>query len=148
MVAALAFTLEREPTRLGLLKEGDWAGIATMAVGLSALQTVLEEGNKDDWFASPFIFRLAIVAFVFLSAFIAIELTTQKPLVNLRLLKRRNFGHRRRRQHAAGFRAVRLDLYPAAISRPGAALQRRADRHGAGLDGPAATRADPASCRC
>ncbi len=45
--------------QLKLLKEGDWAGIATMAIGLSALQTVLEEGNKDDWFASPFILRLA-----------------------------------------------------------------------------------------
>jgi DHA2 family multidrug resistance protein len=92
MVVALAFTLEREPMRLSLLKEGDWAGIVTMAIGLSALQTVLEEGNKDDWFASPFIFRLAIVAAVFLTAFVAIELTIQKPLVRLRLLTRRNFG--------------------------------------------------------
>src|SRR5215831_8677567 len=54
MVAALALTLEREPMKLSLLQEGDWAGIATMAIGLSALQTVLEEGNKDDWFESPF----------------------------------------------------------------------------------------------
>jgi DHA2 family multidrug resistance protein len=92
MVAALAATLARQPMQLSLLKQGDWAGIVAMAVGLSALQTVLEEGNKDDWFASPFIFRLAIVAAVFLSAFIAIELTVEKPLVRLRLLKRRNFG--------------------------------------------------------
>jgi MFS transporter, DHA2 family, multidrug resistance protein len=92
MVVALAFTLERQPMQLSLLREGDWAGIATMAIGLSALQTVLEEGNKDDWFASPLIFRLAIVAVLFLTAFVAIELTAQKPLVNLRLLKRRNFG--------------------------------------------------------
>ncbi len=92
MVVALALTLEREPMRLALLKEGDWAGIATMAIGLSALQTVLEEGNKDDWFASPFIFDLAIVALVFLTIFIAIELVVEKPLVNLRLLKRRNFA--------------------------------------------------------
>ena len=63
-----------------------------MAIGLSALQTVLEEGNKDDWFASPFILRLAVVAAVFLSAFVAIELNVEKPLVNLRLLKSRNFG--------------------------------------------------------
>ena len=63
-----------------------------MAIGLSALQTVLEEGNKDDWFHSPFILRLAVVAAVFLSTFVAIELTVQKPLVNLRLLKSRNFG--------------------------------------------------------
>ena len=92
MVLALALTLERKPMQLSLLKEGDWAGIVTMAIGLAALQTVLEEGNKDDWFESPFIFNLAIVAFVFLAAFVAIELTVEKPLVNLRLLKRRNFG--------------------------------------------------------
>ncbi len=92
MVVALALTLEREPMRLGLLREGDWAGIVTMAVGLSALQTVLEEGNKDDWFASPFIFNLSLIALVFLSLFVAIELIVAKPLVNLRLLKRRNFG--------------------------------------------------------
>jgi DHA2 family multidrug resistance protein len=92
MVVALALTLERRPMQLHLLKEGDWAGIVSMAIGLAALQTVLEEGNKDDWFASPFIFRLAIVAAVFLTAFIVIELKISKPLVNLRLLARRNFG--------------------------------------------------------
>ena len=92
MVVALAFTLEKQPMRLDLLKEGDWFGIITMAIGLSAFQTVLEEGEKDDWFASPFIFRLAIVAAVFLTAFVWIELTVEKPLVKLRLLIRRNFG--------------------------------------------------------
>jgi DHA2 family multidrug resistance protein len=60
MVGALYLTLERAPMQLKLLKEGDWTGILTMAIGLSALQTVLEEGNKDDWFASPFIQRLAV----------------------------------------------------------------------------------------
>ncbi|MBW9051176.1 DHA2 family efflux MFS transporter permease subunit [Rhizobium mesosinicum] len=92
MVAALALTLEKQPMQLHLLKEGDWAGIITMAIGLSALQTVLEEGNKDDWFSSPFIVKLGIVAFVFLAAFIWIELTVKKPLVKLRLLTQRNFG--------------------------------------------------------
>jgi DHA2 family multidrug resistance protein len=92
MVVALALTLEREPMRFGLLKEGDWAGIITMAIGLSALQTVLEEGNKDDWFASPLILKLALVAMVFLVAFVVIELRVEKPLVRLRLLQRRNFG--------------------------------------------------------
>jgi DHA2 family multidrug resistance protein len=63
-----------------------------MAIGLGALQTALEEGNKDDWFGSPFIVRLSIVAAVALSAFLSIELTARKPLLNLRLLVRRNFG--------------------------------------------------------
>ncbi len=92
MVTALALTLEHKPMQLGLLKEGDWAGIFTMAVGLSALQTVLEEGNKDDWFASSFILRLAAIALVSLAAFVWIELTVEKPLIRLRLLTGRNFG--------------------------------------------------------
>jgi len=92
MVSALYFTLERQPMQLKLLKEGDWAGIATMAIGLSAFQTVLEEGNKDDWFSSPFILRLAAVALVSLSLFVWIELAIEKPLIRLRLLKQRNFG--------------------------------------------------------
>jgi DHA2 family multidrug resistance protein len=92
MVTTLYFTLERQPMQLGLLKEGDWLGIATMAVGLSALQAVLEEGNKDDWFGSPFIVRLAVIAAVSLSLFIWIELTVEKPLLKLRLLAQRNFG--------------------------------------------------------
>src|SRR5437016_7365948 len=92
MVSALALTLERQPMQLKLLKEGDWAGIATMAIGLSALQTVLEEGNKDDWFSSPFILRLAAIAVVSLSLFAWIELSIEKPLIRLRLLKQRNFG--------------------------------------------------------
>jgi DHA2 family multidrug resistance protein len=53
---------------------------------------VLEEGNKDDWFGSPFIVKLSVIAAVALSAFLCIELTAQKPLLNLRLLVRRNFG--------------------------------------------------------
>lgn len=92
MIVALLLTLERAPMQLGLLKEGDWLGILTMAVGLSALQTLLEEGNKDDWFQSAFIVKLAVVAAVFLAAFVWIELTVKKPLVDLRLLRDRNFG--------------------------------------------------------
>src|SRR6266851_3392344 len=92
MIGMLWFSLEAKPMKLPLLREGDWLGIITMAIGLSALQTVLEEGNKDDWFGSPFIVRLSIVAAVALSTFLWIELTVKKPLLNLRLLVRRNFG--------------------------------------------------------
>src|SRR5580704_13967650 len=92
MVGMLYFSLDARPMKLSLLREGDWLGIITMAVGLSALQTVLEEGNKDDWFGSPFIVRLSVIAAVALTAFLWIELTAKKPLLNLRLLFRRNFG--------------------------------------------------------
>ncbi len=92
MIGMLFVSLEAEPMKLSLLRDGDWPGIATMAIGLSALQTVLEEGNKDDWFGSPFIVRLAVIAAVALTLFVIIELTSNKPLLNLRLLVRRNFG--------------------------------------------------------
>jgi len=92
MLVLLWLSLEKQPMQLGLLRQGDWAGIATMAIGLSALQTVLEEGNKDDWFGSPFIVKLSIVAAVALALFVWIELRSSHPLLNLKLLLRRNFG--------------------------------------------------------
>lgn len=92
MVGMLWYALDAKPMKLSLLREGDWAGIITMAIGLSALQTVLEEGNKDDWLGSPFIVKLSVIAAVALTAFLIIELTVEKPLLNLRLLVRRNFG--------------------------------------------------------
>jgi MFS transporter, DHA2 family, multidrug resistance protein len=92
MLAMLFFSLEAKPMQLALLREGDWIGIVTMAIGLSALQTVLEEGNKDDWFGSPFIVKLSITAAIALVLFVWIEWTSKKPLLNLRLLFRRNFG--------------------------------------------------------
>jgi len=92
MVGMLWYSLDAKPMKLSLLSEGDWAGIITMAIGLSALQTVLEEGNKDDWFGSPFIVKLSVIAVIALTVFLIIELTVNKPLLNLRLLVRRNFG--------------------------------------------------------
>ncbi|MBB4237535.1 MDR family MFS transporter [Rhizobium esperanzae] len=92
MVGMLFASLDRAPMNLKLLAKGDWPGIVTMAIGLAALQTVLEEGNKEDWFGSDFILRLSVVAAVSLTLFIVIELKTAHPLLNLRLLVRRNFG--------------------------------------------------------
>jgi DHA2 family multidrug resistance protein len=92
MLGVLYATLEKQPMQLSLLRHGDWFGIITMAIGLGALQTVLEEGNLHDWFGSAYITRLAIIAAVFLSLFIWIELTVREPAVNLRLLTRRNFS--------------------------------------------------------
>lgn len=92
MVGMLWASLDRAPMNLGLLAKGDWPGIITMAIGLAALQTVLEEGNKEDWFGSDFIVRLTIIAAVSLTLFLIIELKVTHPLLNLRLFARRNFG--------------------------------------------------------
>ncbi|ANK84868.1 MULTISPECIES: MDR family MFS transporter [unclassified Rhizobium] len=92
MVGLLWASLDRTPMNLKLLAKGDWPGIVTMAIGLAALQTVLEEGNKEDWFGSDFILRLSVISVVSLTLFIVIELRAAHPLLNLRLLLRRNFG--------------------------------------------------------
>ncbi len=92
MLGMLFYALPKSKMQLGLLKQGDWFGIVTMAIGLGALQTFLEEGNKDDWFGSQYITNLAITAGVALTAFLIIELTVKRPLLNLKLLLRRNFG--------------------------------------------------------
>jgi DHA2 family multidrug resistance protein len=92
MIGMLYFSLESKPMKLSLLRDGDWFGIFSMAIGLSALQTVLDVGNKNDWFGSPFIVRFAVIAAIALPLFVVIEMTAKKPLLNLRLLGRRNFG--------------------------------------------------------
>jgi MFS transporter, DHA2 family, multidrug resistance protein len=92
VLVVLWLSVEREPLQLALLRQGDWRGIAAMAIGLASLQVVLEEGSKYDWFASPVIVLLAIVAAGALAAFVRFELVGHHPLLNLRLLMSRTFG--------------------------------------------------------
>ena len=53
MLVMLFLSLERKPMQLGLLRQGDWAGIATMALGLSALQIVLRRATRRTGSARP-----------------------------------------------------------------------------------------------
>lgn len=92
MLSALIYGLPRSNMQLNLLGHGDWIGIALMAIGLAAFQTVLDDGNVYDWFGSPFIVKLSLIAAVALGAFVVVELMRKEPLVQLRLLGRRNFG--------------------------------------------------------
>jgi MFS transporter, DHA2 family, multidrug resistance protein len=92
MLAALWYGLPKAPMQLGLLRRGDWRGIALMAIGLAALQTVLDDGNVYDWFGSPYIVKLSLIAGVALAVFVVLEFFTSEPVVDLRLLGRRNFG--------------------------------------------------------
>jgi DHA2 family multidrug resistance protein len=92
MLAALWFTLPKSTPRLGLLRQGDWLGIALMAVGLTAFQIVLDDGNVYNWFDSPFIVKLSLVAVLALGAFVLWQFIATSPLMHFRLLGRRNFG--------------------------------------------------------
>jgi DHA2 family multidrug resistance protein len=70
----------------------DYMGLALIAVGLGALQVVLDKGQREDWLASHFIQVFTAAAVLGLLAFILWELREQNPVLNLRLLKNRNFA--------------------------------------------------------
>jgi DHA2 family multidrug resistance protein len=70
----------------------DWQGILFLALGLGAFQTVLEQGQQDDWFSSHFIQRMAILSLVGSALFIWQELHTAHPAVNLRVLRHRSLA--------------------------------------------------------
>ena len=65
----------------------DWQGIALLSVGLSTLQYVLEEGDKNSWFESAAITACAIISALALIAFVVRELSARVPAVNLTLFK-------------------------------------------------------------
>ena len=92
MFAMLWVSLDPAPRHWEQLRRGDWLGISTIAIGLGSLETVLEEGNKNDWFGSEFIVRLSIVAAAALFTFTIVQLVRKAPLLHLRLFARRNFG--------------------------------------------------------
>jgi len=68
-------------------KHVDWQGISLLCVGLSALQYLLEEGDRNSWFESKIIVACAIVAAIALVAFVMRELSARVPAVNLSLFK-------------------------------------------------------------
>ena len=70
----------------------DYLGLSLIAVGLGALQVVLDKGQRDDWFSSHFIQIFTVLAVAGLLGFVLWELREPHPILNLRLLKNRNFA--------------------------------------------------------
>ena len=70
----------------------DFVGLASVAVWLGTLQVVLQEGEKDGWFDSGFIIALSLVSLVSFAVFIYTELTVDKPLIDIRIFKNRDFA--------------------------------------------------------
>jgi MFS transporter, DHA2 family, multidrug resistance protein len=70
----------------------DWTGLALMITGLGAIQLMLEEGSRYDWFSSGFIIQLALIGVVGLALFVWRELATDRPAVDLRIMKNSAFA--------------------------------------------------------
>jgi MFS transporter, DHA2 family, multidrug resistance protein len=71
----------------------DVVGLVLMVVGIGSLQLMLEIGKDYDWFASPFITALGLIAMVSLTFFIAWVLTSDHPIVELPLFRDKNFRY-------------------------------------------------------
>jgi DHA2 family multidrug resistance protein len=69
----------------------DYTGLGLLAVGLGSLQVVLDKGERDDWFSSNFITVFAILAAVCLVSVVFWEWWRHDPVVDVHLLKDRNF---------------------------------------------------------
>ena len=69
----------------------DYVGLITLVIGVGALQIMLDKGNDEDWFNSPFVIVTCIVAVISLAIFLIWELTDGDPIVDLRLFRHHNF---------------------------------------------------------
>ncbi len=70
----------------------DYWGIGFLAVGIAALQIMLDKGQEEDWFGSHFIIWLCVFCVVGLVAFVIRELTNEHPIVDLRVFRVRTYA--------------------------------------------------------
>jgi MFS transporter, DHA2 family, multidrug resistance protein len=88
------------------LKQGariDFIGLGLLATGLGFLEIMLDEGQRKDWFSSPLIVGAAAIAVLTLVAVVLWELRQKDPIVDLHLLKERNFALSTVNMFALGF---------------------------------------------
>jgi MFS transporter, DHA2 family, multidrug resistance protein len=93
VVTLASFTLiDFDKPDFGLLKNFDWYGLISMAAFLGALEYVLEEGPRYEWFDDDTILIVAIVSGVSALIFFARVLIARAPIVDLYAFANRNFA--------------------------------------------------------
>jgi DHA2 family multidrug resistance protein len=75
-----------------LFKSFDWTGLISMALFLGALEYVLEDGPRYDWFDDSTITLVAVVSALSAVIFLARVLTAKNPIVDLQAFLNRNFA--------------------------------------------------------
>ena len=85
-----------DPPYLAKLKSAgvklDYIGIALLALGIGALQVLLDKGQEDDWFGSRFITTLIVVSTVSLISLVIWEFYQKTPVIDVRMFKNFNFA--------------------------------------------------------
>ena len=92
----LTHRLVEDPPWLKRLKNKKWnvdfIGLGLIALGLGSLQVVLDKGERDDWFGSPFIVTFAIFAFIGIFGAIIWEYFHPDPIIDIKLFANRTFA--------------------------------------------------------
>jgi DHA2 family multidrug resistance protein len=91
VLMAQLFVRDSPAPRVGRRRIDAW-GLVLLVVGVGGLQFVLDRGQREDWFASPLITRVAVVAAVALVLLVVHELRTRDPVVDLRVLRHGGFA--------------------------------------------------------
>jgi DHA2 family multidrug resistance protein len=96
LALGLAFRFVEDPPFLRRFKPGemrfDTMGFSLLALGIVALQVLLDKGQEDDWLASHFISSLVAIAVLCLSGLIVWEWRHRQPIVDVRLFRSFNFS--------------------------------------------------------
>jgi MFS transporter, DHA2 family, multidrug resistance protein len=92
IAAFFVSTFVRESERHAKGKPIDWWGILLLAIAIGSLQVVLEKGESEDWFSTPYIAFLSVCALMAGIGFAWRELSIPHPVVNFRILKNRSFA--------------------------------------------------------
>jgi MFS transporter, DHA2 family, multidrug resistance protein len=96
LALALVFHLVEDPPylirRARSAMKLDYVGFSLLALGVGALQIMLDKGQEDDWFGSSFITTLAVTAGICLAGLIVYEWFHKDPIVDVRLFKNANFA--------------------------------------------------------
>jgi DHA2 family multidrug resistance protein len=81
----------------------DYIGLGLLSTGLASLEILLDEGQRDDWFGSNLIVTAAILAAISLIGVVVWELRQSQPVIDLKILKNRNFALSAVAMYAVGF---------------------------------------------
>ena len=92
LLTLLTIGLSHRPPKWEYLREADWFGIVGLALGLGGLTVVLEEGERELWFASAEIRSLALVSAIGFICIFAGQILAKRPVIRLSLLRDRQFG--------------------------------------------------------
>ena len=92
LLMAQAFVEDPPYIKHGKAGPVDVSGFALLVVWVGALQVILDKGQQEDWFASEWMRWFGVTSAVCFLAFVVREVRTGHPIVNLQVLKNRNFA--------------------------------------------------------